>query len=59
MPRVNEKIIGSYKLRLPTDEEALLSMMDYYQNVLSEISMSLRSSYDLSLSLINKIFEHV
>lgn len=59
MPRVNEKIIGSYRLRLPADEDALLVRVDSYQNLLSEISMSLRSSHDLSLGLINKVFNHV
>lgn len=59
MPRVNEKIIGSYRLRLPADEDALLVRVDSYQNLLSEISMSLRSSHDLSSSLINKVFNHV
>ncbi len=59
MPRVNEKIIGSYRLRLPADEDALLVRVDSYQNLLSEISMSLRSSHDLSSGLINKVFNHV
>jgi len=59
MPRVNEKIIGSYKLRLPTDEDALLRRLDCYQNALSEIATSLRSSYDLSSSLTNRLFNHV
>lgn len=59
MPRVNEKIIGSYRLRLPVDEDALLVRVDSYQNLLSEISMSLRSSHHLSSGLINKVFNHV
>ncbi len=56
MPRVNEKIIGAFKFRLPTDESAMLNRMSFYERALNEIELNLKSFFDLSSSLINQFF---
>jgi type I restriction enzyme S subunit len=56
MPRVSDKIIGEYQIKVLDDENTLLSRMKLFQRNADNIALKIVSSQALQKSLINQIF---
>lgn len=56
MPRVSDKIIGEFQIKVLDDENGLLNKMSYFQVNVDKLSFAIESSQTLQKSLINQIF---
>ncbi|MEP0368030.1 MAG: restriction endonuclease subunit S [Cyclobacteriaceae bacterium] len=56
MPRVSDKIIGEFEIKVLDDENGLLNKMRGFQVNVDKLSFAIESSLSLQKSLINQIF---
>jgi type I restriction enzyme S subunit len=56
MPRVSDKIIGEFQIKILEDEKQLLSKMRNFQSNADYLSLKIENSKSLQKSLINQIF---